>query len=208
MGRVIDDIEEGTPFRGLRQKHAIWGSCSANSARILGSIVFFTGTRKETIIMRKRRTFRGKEDRILGCCFKVLSQVLWPKDFAGYSQEALLKKSTVHVKRVHRKSGRNSSRGTTARKREGNFPSTDADVQTDSYGQNLRHSITGSFRVCWDTENKTVRGIERHEAAASKRSKKIGRNKDRPTKWARKEEKRRRRRRPWRSEWIYRTSSE
>lgn len=38
MGKVMLDIDEGTPLAGLRQKHAICGNCSANSARIDGSV--------------------------------------------------------------------------------------------------------------------------------------------------------------------------
>lgn len=37
MGRVMLDIDDGIPLAGLRQKQAICGNCSANSARIDGS---------------------------------------------------------------------------------------------------------------------------------------------------------------------------
>lgn len=38
MGRVMLDIDDGIPLAGLRQKQAICGNCSANSARIDGSV--------------------------------------------------------------------------------------------------------------------------------------------------------------------------
>lgn len=38
MGRVMLDIDDGTPLAGLRQKQAICGNCSANSARMDGSV--------------------------------------------------------------------------------------------------------------------------------------------------------------------------
>lgn len=59
------DMEDGTPFKGLRQKHAIWGSCSASSARILGSVYLKRDNKKQSSWEEERLKRKGgKQIRI------------------------------------------------------------------------------------------------------------------------------------------------